>query len=64
MELQSNFSSGEPKCRVVRQVHKHGRKTEGINWPAPVEEPAVMTTRLGDTTVAKSAIQQWAREKE
>ena len=35
-----------------------------MNWPAPGEEPMGTTTILDDTTVAKSAAQRWAREKE
>ena len=63
-ELHSNPSSGAPICRVVRKEHEHGRTTEGMNWPAPGEEPAVRTTILDDTAAAKSAVQRWAREKE
>jgi hypothetical protein len=35
-----------------------------MNWLAPGEEPAVMTTILDDTTAANGAAQCWAREKE
>jgi hypothetical protein len=63
-ELHSNPSSGAPICRVGRKEHQHGRTTEGMNWPAPDEEPAVRTTILDDTAAANSAAQRWAREKE
>jgi len=62
-ELHQNPSSGAPICRVVSKEHEHGRTTEGMNWPAPGQEPVVRTTIL-DTTAAKSAAQRWAREKE
>jgi len=61
-ELHSNRSSGTPICRVVRKEHEHGRTTEGINWPALGEEPAVRTTIHDHTAAAKSAAQRWARE--
>jgi len=63
-ELHKNPSSGAPIGRAVRKEHEHGRTTDGMNWPAPGEEPAVRTTILDDTTAAKSAAQRWAREKE
>ena len=63
-KLHKNPSSGAPICRAVRKEHEHGRTTEGMNWPAPGEEPAVRTTILDDTTAGKSAAQRWAREKE
>jgi len=63
-ELHSNPSSGAPICRGVRKEHEHGRTTEGMNWPAPGEEPAVSTTTLADPAAAKCAAQRWAREKE
>jgi len=63
-ELHSNPSSGAPICRVVRKEHEHGRTTEGINWPAPGEEPTVRTTILDDTWAGKNAGQCWAREEE
>jgi len=63
-ELHSNPSSGAPICRVVRKEHEHGRATEGMNWPAPGEEPAVRTTILDNTAAAKSGAEHWAREKE
>ena len=63
-QLHSNPFSGAPICRVVRKKHEYGRTTEGINWRAPGEEPAVRTTILDDTAAAKSAAQRWAREKE
>jgi len=62
--LHSNPSSGAPICRVIRKEHEHGRTTEGMNWPAPVEEPAVRTTILDDTAVAKCAAQCGATEEE
>jgi len=63
-ELHSNPSSGAPICRVVRKEHEHGRTTKGMNWVAPEEDPAVITTILDETTAAKSATQLWAREQE
>jgi len=63
-ELHSNPSSGAPICRVVRTEPEHGRTTEGMNWPAPGEEPAVRTTILDDTAAAKSAAQRWPRARE
>jgi len=63
-ELHSNPSSGAPICRVVRKGHEHGRKTKGMNRPAPNEEPAVRTTILDDIAAVKSAAQCWATEKE
>jgi hypothetical protein len=63
-ELHSNPSSGAPICRVGRTEHEHGQTTEGMNWPAPGEEPAVRTTILDDTAAAKSAAQRWTRENE
>jgi len=63
-ELHRNPASGAPRCRVVKKKHEHGRTTEGMSWPAPGEEPAVRTTILDDTTVAKCAAQRWAREKQ
>ena len=63
-ELHKNPSSGAPICRALRKEHEHGRTTEGMNWPAPGEEPAVRTAILDDTTGVKSAVQRWAREKE
>jgi len=63
-ELHTNPSSGPPICRAVRKEHEHVRTTEGMNWPAPGEEPAVRTTILDNTTAAKSAVQRWARQKE
>ena len=62
-ELHQNPSSGARICRVVRKEHEHSRTTEGMNWPAPGEEPVVRTTIL-DATGAKSAARRWAREKE
>ena len=41
---------------------EHGRRTEGMSWPAPGEEPAVRTTMLDDTAAAKSTAQPWATE--
>ena len=35
-----------------------------MNWVAPEEDPAVITTILDETTAAKSATQLWAREQE
>jgi len=64
MEQHSNHSSGAQICRVFWNDHKHGQTTEGMNWPAPGDEPAVMTTRLYDTAAAKSTAQRWARQKE
>jgi len=63
-EQHKNPSSGAPICRAVRKEHEHGRTTEGMNWPAPGEEPVVRTTIPDDTTAAKSAAPRWAREKE
>jgi len=63
-ELHKNPSSGAPICRVVRNEHEHGRTTEGMNCPAPGEEPVVSNTILDNTTSAKSGAQRWAREKE
>jgi len=62
MEQHSNPSSGAQICSVFKKDYKHGQTTEGMNWPAPGEEPAVMTTRLYDTTAAKSTAQRWARQ--
>jgi len=63
-ELHHNPSSGAPICRVIKEEHEHGRKTEGTDWPPPGEESVVRTTILDDTTAAKNAAQCWAREKE
>jgi ribonuclease HI len=62
--LPSNPSSGAPIYRVVRNEHEHGRKTEGMNWPAPGEKPVVRITIQDDTAGAKSTTQLWASEKE
>ena len=35
-----------------------------MNWPAPDKEPVVRTTILHDSTAAKRAVQNYAREKE
>jgi hypothetical protein len=64
MELYSNPSSGVPIGRVVRKVHEHGQKTEGLSWLAPDEEPAVRNTFVDDTTAGRSAACCWARENE
>jgi hypothetical protein len=64
MELHKKPSSGAPICRGARKNHVHVRPTEGLNWPAPGEEPVVRTTMLVDTNAAKCAGQRWAREKE
>jgi len=63
-ELHRNPASGAPICRVVKNEDEHGRTTEGMNLPAPGEEPAVRTTILDDTAGAKSTGQRWARETE
>jgi len=63
-KLHRNPVSGTPICRVVKKEHEQGHRAEGMNWPAPGEEPAVTTTILDDTTAAKSAAQSWARETE
>jgi len=63
-ELHNNPSSGAPICNVIREEHKHGRTTEGRDWPPPGEESVVRTTILVDTTAAKNTAQRWAREKE
>jgi len=44
--------------------HEHGLTTEGMNWPAPGEEPAVRTTILDNTTPAKSPARRWAEEEQ
>jgi len=62
-ELHQNPTSCAPICRVVRKEHKHGRTTDGMNWPAAGEKSVLRTTIL-DTTAAKIAAQHWAREKE
>jgi hypothetical protein len=56
-ELHRNPSSGAPICRVVKEVHEHGRTTEGMNWPAPGDESAVRTTIVDDTTAANRTAQ-------
>jgi len=64
-ELHQNLASGAPICRAVKKQHEHGQTTEGMNWPAPCEEPVVRTIILDDDhTAAKRAAQCWAREKE
>jgi len=63
-ELHQKPASGAPICRAVKKEHNHGRTTEGMNWPAPGEEPVVRTIILDDDTAAKRAAQRWAREKE
>jgi hypothetical protein len=63
-ERHKNPSSGAPICRAVKKQHEHGRKTVGMNTPAPGEEPVVKTTVLHNTTVAKCAVQHGASETE
>jgi hypothetical protein len=63
-DLHRNASSRAPICRVVRKESEHGRTTEGMNLPAPGEDPAVRTTILDDTSAAKSAAQRLSREKD
>jgi hypothetical protein len=63
-ELYTNPASGVPICRVDRTEHEHGRTTEGMNWPAPGQDPEVRTTILDDTAAAKSAVPGWARDEE
>jgi hypothetical protein len=62
-ELNEDPSSGAPICRAVEKEHEHGRKTEGISWPAPGEEPVVRTIILHDNVTAYGASQCWEREK-
>jgi len=63
-ELHHNPSSGAPICRVIREEHEHGRRTDGRDWLPPGEESVVWNSILDDSTAAKSAAQRWAREKE
>jgi len=63
-ELHIIFYSGALICRVSRKQHEHGQTTEGMNWPAPGNEPLLRTTILDSTTAAKMAAQHWAREKQ
>ena len=63
-ELHRNPSCGALLCRVVKEVHVHGRTNEGMMWPAPGKESVVRTIILDDTTAAKRPLQRWARGNE
>jgi len=55
-------SSVTPVCRAVKEEYKHGRPTEGMNWPAPGEKSVVKTIILDNTTAAERATPRWERE--
>jgi len=63
-EMHEDPLSGSPLCQVVETEHEHGLTTEGMSWPPPGKEPVVKTIILEDKSIARSAAQRWAREKE
>jgi len=63
-ELQEDSLSGTPICQVVKTFHEHSQTTKCMSWPALGEKPVVWTIILENKSIAKSAAQCWAGEKE
>jgi len=63
-ELHKDPPSGTPISWVVETEHEHSWTSKVMSSPAPGKEPVIKTTTLEDTSIAQSAAQCWAREKE